>query len=200
MNEKFFDLKKEKQDRMINAALKVFAENGYGHASTDEIVAEASISKGLLFHYFGSKLGLYAFLFDYSTRFAILELNSGVAKEECDFYSLQQQLAEAEVSICRQFPYLLLFLESAATERVEEARLAIEPSRHQVPNCYHNLAARADCSSLGKNSDAAKLARMIRYTKLGLLKKHLREETFSPDALYREIADYLALLQRLMLK
>ena len=25
MNEKFFDLKKEKQDRMINAALKVFA-------------------------------------------------------------------------------------------------------------------------------------------------------------------------------
>ena len=26
MNEKFFDLKKEKQDRMINASLKVFAE------------------------------------------------------------------------------------------------------------------------------------------------------------------------------
>ena len=29
MNGKFFDLKKEKQDRMINAALKVFAINGY---------------------------------------------------------------------------------------------------------------------------------------------------------------------------
>ena len=37
MNEKFFDLKKEKQDRMINAALKVFALNGYRHASTDDI-------------------------------------------------------------------------------------------------------------------------------------------------------------------
>ena len=32
MNEKFFDLKKEKQDRMINGALKVFALNGYKHA------------------------------------------------------------------------------------------------------------------------------------------------------------------------
>ena len=52
MNEKFFDLKKEKQDRMINAALKVFALNGYRHASTDDIVREAAISKGLLFHYF----------------------------------------------------------------------------------------------------------------------------------------------------
>ena len=41
MNEKFFDLKKEKQDRMINAALKVFAINGYQKASTDDIVKEA---------------------------------------------------------------------------------------------------------------------------------------------------------------
>ena len=66
MNEKFFDLKKEKQDRMINAALKVFALKGYEHASTDDIVKEAGISKGLLFHYFISKLGLYSFIYDYS--------------------------------------------------------------------------------------------------------------------------------------
>ena len=57
MHEKFFDLKKEKQDRMINDSLKVFAMNGYAHASTDDIVREAGISKGLLFHYFVSKLG-----------------------------------------------------------------------------------------------------------------------------------------------
>ena len=74
MNERFFELKKEKQDRMINAALYVFAERGYYHASTDEIVKAANISKGLLFHYFGSKIGLYAFLYDYATRFATLEL------------------------------------------------------------------------------------------------------------------------------
>ncbi len=59
MNSKFFDLKKEKQDRMINASLKIFALQGYRHASTDDIVKEAAISKGLLFHYFGSKLGVY---------------------------------------------------------------------------------------------------------------------------------------------
>lgn len=58
MNDKFWDLKKAKQDKMINGALKIFARNGFRHASTDEIVAEASISKGLLFHYFYSKAGL----------------------------------------------------------------------------------------------------------------------------------------------
>ena len=46
MNEKFFDLKKEKQDRMINAALKVFALHGYRHACTDDIVKEAAIKIG----------------------------------------------------------------------------------------------------------------------------------------------------------
>ena len=92
MNEKFFDLKKEKQDRMINAALKVFAMNGYGHASTDEIVREAGISKGLLFHYFISKLGLYAFVYDYSVRYLLLELTTGVNREETDFFKLVDQI------------------------------------------------------------------------------------------------------------
>lgn len=52
MNDKFFDLKQEKQDRMINASLKIFSRGGYRHASTDEIVKEAGISKGLLFPLF----------------------------------------------------------------------------------------------------------------------------------------------------
>ncbi len=60
MNAKFFDVKKAKQDAIINAALKSFALNGYKKTSTDVIVREAGISKGLLFHYFISKQGLYA--------------------------------------------------------------------------------------------------------------------------------------------
>ena len=66
VNEKFWDLKKSRQDSMINGGLRVFAENGFRHASTDEIVAEASVSKGLLFHYFYSKTGLYSFLAEYA--------------------------------------------------------------------------------------------------------------------------------------
>ena len=92
MNEKFFDLKKEKQDRMINAALKVFGMRGYQFASTDDIVREAGISKGLLFHYFGSKLGLYSFVYDYSVRFMSLELKAAVDDKETDFFALHKIL------------------------------------------------------------------------------------------------------------
>ena len=46
MNNRFFELPKEKQDRFINAALQIFAKNGYKKASTDEIVKAAGISRG----------------------------------------------------------------------------------------------------------------------------------------------------------
>lgn len=58
---KFLSLDKEKQDRIINAAMKEFAQKGYDKASTNEMVKEAGISKGLLFHYFQNKKQLYFF-------------------------------------------------------------------------------------------------------------------------------------------
>ena len=110
MNDKFFDLKKEKQDRMINAALKVFALKGYEHASTDDIVKEASISKGLLFHYFISKLGLYTFIYDYSVKYVMLELSTGVDKNETDYFNLCKQVKQAQVQVMNTYPYMVHFL------------------------------------------------------------------------------------------
>ena len=43
MNTRFYSLELEKQQRIINAALKEFARNGYEKASTNEIVKEAEI-------------------------------------------------------------------------------------------------------------------------------------------------------------
>ena len=104
MNSKFFDLKKEKQDRMINAALKVFALQGYRHASTDDIVREAAISKGLLFHYFGSKLGVYQFIYDYSVRYMNLELRSTVDPAERELFALMKQIELAKMHALRGYP------------------------------------------------------------------------------------------------
>jgi AcrR family transcriptional regulator len=47
----------EKRERVINAALMEF-RHGFEHTSTDAIVREAGISKGLLYHYFGTNTRL----------------------------------------------------------------------------------------------------------------------------------------------
>ena len=68
MNEKFFALPEEKRRRIVNAAMEVFGKNEYKRASTDDIAARAGISKGLLFHYFGSKKELYFYLYRHVER------------------------------------------------------------------------------------------------------------------------------------
>ena len=62
MNEKFFALPKDKQERIINAGYKVFASNTYKKSPVNEIALEAGISKSLLFFYFKNKKELYLFL------------------------------------------------------------------------------------------------------------------------------------------
>ena len=46
-----------------------FARYGYEQASTNRIVQAAGIGKGMLFHYFKSKLDLFRYLVDYSLRY-----------------------------------------------------------------------------------------------------------------------------------
>lgn len=62
MNNKFFKLPVEKQQRIINAAYKVFSQNSYKKAPMSEIANEGGISKALLFHYFVNKKELYMYL------------------------------------------------------------------------------------------------------------------------------------------
>ncbi len=55
-----------KRNRILQAALIEFADKGYKKASTNTIVREAQVSKGLLFHYFISKKDLYIYIFKYA--------------------------------------------------------------------------------------------------------------------------------------
>ena len=199
MNEKFFDLKKEKQDRMINAALKIFALNGYKHASTDDIVTEAGISKGLLFHYFGSKLGLYTFLYDYSVRFMKLELTRGVldATSSKDYFELRKQIEYAKMQVLKNYPYMQQFLERSKFENVKEALLAIEEQRNVLQDVYADILAQADKTLFADNLDVIKLDTMLDYTIKGLMTERFQDLSFQPEMLYEETVGYLMMMKQI---
>jgi len=48
----------EKQESILQAALKLFAENGYNATATSKVAQEAGVSEGLIFRHFGNKEGL----------------------------------------------------------------------------------------------------------------------------------------------
>lgn len=197
MNGKFFDLKKEKQDRMINAALKVFALNGYRHASTDDMVKEAAISKGLLFHYFGSKLGVYTFVYDYSVRYMTLELSTVVDTKEKNLFELMKQTESAKLHAMRGYPYMQQFLNRCMMEDVSEALLAIAEKRNLLNDAYENVFKQVDSTGLPKGVDAAKLRKMLELTADGLMTERFYDASFQPDMLYEEIVSYLDMMKTL---
>ena len=57
---RFNKLPAEKRERILEAAAKEFAANGYDGASLNHILDEAGISKGAAYYYFDDKADLYA--------------------------------------------------------------------------------------------------------------------------------------------
>ena len=198
MNGKFFDLKKEKQDRMINAALKVFAQQGYRHASTDDIVREAGISKGLLFHYFGSKLGVYTFVYDYSVRYMTLELSSCVDNKCTELFSVMKQVEAARMHAMRGYPYMQQFLSRSMTEDVSEVLLAIEEKKDLLTDTYDYIWSRVDYSALPGTVDGEMLRKMLDFSIKGLLAERIQDDSFQPEMLYEEVSAYLDMMKRIV--
>ncbi len=197
MNAKFFDLKKEKQDRMINAAIKVFAKAGYKHASTDDIVKEAGISKGLLFHYFESKLGVYTFIYEYSVRYTILELESVVDKEENNPFKLISQIEAARMHTMMGYPFMQEFLNGAYHEDVNEALMAIEEKRNTLIDRYDSIMSQINYDVFKSGVDGKKVLKMMEYTSNELMRRHFLDGSLQPEMLYEELVSYIDLMRKI---
>lgn len=134
MNEKFFTLSPEKQARITNAALEVFARNDYKHASTDDIAAKAGISKGLLFYYFRNKQSLYLYLYDY----ALEQVRGQVLRQKLDgvtdFFELMHIGARAKLELLTRCPYLLEFSIRAFYSRGEAVSDAVQARLNGGPH------------------------------------------------------------------
>lgn len=54
--------------RLIEVATEVFARDGFAHAATEAIVARAGVTRGALYHHFGSKEGLFKAVLEHVQR------------------------------------------------------------------------------------------------------------------------------------
>lgn len=181
---------------MINAALKVFARSGYRHASTDDIVKEAGISKGLLFHYFGSKIGLYSFVFDYSVRFMLLELSREVKKSETDFFELNRQIEHARMQVMRIYPHMQQFLNRAMKEDCPEAVEETKDRREEYLERMQTYKLQANYRVFDSVGDPERIISLMRYTINGITEEMSSRYDFTPEKLYQEICEYIDILKR----
>lgn len=207
MKEKLRNLDQEKLDRVINAALKVFAENGYAKASTNEMVKEAGISKGLLFHYFQNKKGLFLFLYDYMYEILMKELVGKANWEERDLFLKYKQLATLKLDVFVKYPKMFDFLRNAYFEEDNEVKKEVEErTKDLLSLSYQQFFTDIDYSKFKEGIDVEKAANIVYWSMEGFSNsyqeriKQLTLDNFELDQVYTEMDDYLELLKKVFYK
>ncbi|KJV06595.1 TetR family transcriptional regulator [Elstera litoralis] len=107
---------------ILAAAMREFAENGYGGARINEIAARADVNKRMLYHYYGGKDALYL---------AVLEATYvGIRSAEVDLHLTDRDPVEAIRELARfTWQYFLdhpEFLSIVSTENLLKAKFLKE--------------------------------------------------------------------------
>lgn len=164
MNQAFFALPEEKRQRILNAALEVFAKHEYKKASTDDIAAKAGISKGLLFYYFHNKKELYLYLFRYANETVSRAAREANLREVTDFFEMLEKGAQAKSGILERSPYLLDFTVRSFYSAQEEISSEIAAAyQEKVGSAFPDYFSHIDFSKFREGVDPAYLFRMLAW-------------------------------------
>ena len=115
-----------KKERILNAALKLFSQQGFHATTTKEIAAESGVAEGLIFYHFGDKRKLLLFLMNNFSFAAQLQEDAGeLSKLPADEALFQYGIAYLQF-LRTNMDYLMLIW---SPELIRDAEVSKEVSR-----------------------------------------------------------------------
>lgn len=193
------NIPEEKHQRIVRAGMENFAKSGYKKATMDEIVADAGISKGLIFHYFGSKKKLFLYLYEFAYSFVYERLVPHFDLEQPDLFERIRQSEQVKLEVMREYPYILDFLISA--RRDENVELYTEMKRFSKENFApwsERFIKGLDIGKLRDGIDLERVVRIIQWCTSGLLAEH--KDNFVLEDVFAEMDIYLDLMRKAFYK
>lgn len=207
MFSKFLNLDVEKQNRILNAAMKEFAQNGFDKASTNNIVKEAGISKGLLFHYFKDKKNLFLFLYDHCIDVSMKEIYEKVNLDERDFFIRLNQITSIKFELLEKYPEMFRFIEKAYMETSNTVKKDLDERNEELVKVnFTKVFEDIDTSKFREDMDIKKIINIIIWTFRGLgddaLKKAKLLSLDKPDynEIFKEAEDYINMFKNCFYK
>lgn len=193
MNDRFFSLPEEKQQAIINAGFRVFAQNSYRKSPMGEIAAAAGISKALLFHYFQNKRELYLFLWHTCARMTAEQL----AQYDCyaaeDVFEMMRRGLRAKVQLMRRYPYMTAFSLKAFYEKDPAVCGAIQSDyRSRVDGQFDAVLARVSGDRFRSGLDVRQMYRQMCWACEGYLWEKLQGGELRPDEVEEDFERMMA--------
>lgn len=193
----FHSLEQQKQQRIINAALNEFARRGFRDASTNAITQQAGISKGALFHYFGNKQKLYAYLMDHTRQQVQTQLLDDFPGSD-DLIEMFVLFSKRKAMLAKDYPLMFDFWYKAFQEQQENPHDS-QMIRQTIDRLNTLMSDRIDTSKLRPGIDLPKAIEICTWLSEGYGRKYSQmNQQLDRDELLTE-ADELFDTLRLML-
>jgi len=195
----------EKRDRIINSAFKEFSFNSYQKASTNKIVADANISKGLLFHYFSSKQVLHEHLRTFAINLVVNKINTEIDWENGDFFERIKKIVAIKMEVTHQYPHIYDFIINFYKEKTID-EIKEMSSKEFSPDLLQKVYAdNIDYSLFNKDIDIKKAMSIINWTleKFGeefLKTKAASNKPFDLAKIEEDMNGYIEILKRTFYK
>jgi len=196
---KFLSLPQEKQNRIVDAAMTLFGEVGYKKAYISEIASNAGISKALIFHYFGSKKGLYSYLVYYTGKIVMTEAQHERDTANKDFFDRAITTIRFRLALKSRYPAMNSFIESVYNEDEPEVEDDIKRLKAIAKDMHTKVELSVnEASSLKDGVDPIQLVGLIeKYTEGIVYEWHTGN---SIDETINEVGKCLSMLKRNLCK
>ena len=116
--EAYEKITEEKRNRILSTGIKEFSGKSYKDVSTDHITKACGISKGLLFHYFGSKREFYFYCLEKALE--RLTARTGDTTQADDFYDVLFSSMDRKMQLCTRYGDEMHLVNMASRDASEE--------------------------------------------------------------------------------
>jgi AcrR family transcriptional regulator len=205
ITKRFENLDTNKQKRIIDAALSEFKEKGYEQASTNQIVKEAGIGKGMLFYYFKTKRDLYLYLIEYCLEMVEKEYFEAIDDKEPDLLERMKQIVMVKMDFLSKNPEAINFISTIVLNDQIDSDLKSRITALYETG-YAKIYGNIDYTFFKEGIDVQKTFNLIRWSIEGYeneLKRQLKGQDLSAinyDSYAEEFLDYIKVMRTLFYK
>lgn len=193
----FEKLPEERRSAILEAGINEFAACSYPEAGTDRVTAAAGISKGLLFHYFGSKREFYL----YCLAIALGRLTAAAPQAvQGDMYGTLFAFMDAKLAQCVRLPRETAFVNMASREssaEIAQGRGEILARYSVITRTQSEKMMNAAFSALTlKDGDRAVMLEALRTYISALMSKYLVQYQQQPEVFFQRAEEIKNELRR----
>ncbi|HEY8911379.1 MAG TPA: TetR/AcrR family transcriptional regulator [Desulfosporosinus sp.] len=176
MYKNFENLNQDKKRTILEACIHEFAARGFENASTNSIIKEAGISKGILFHYFGNKKSLFLYIVDYGIQTIREEYDKYPLMETGDIFKRLIELGVLKLKLHHAFPDISKILIEALANSPEDLRSEVERKCNSISKEYMPvLFEKIDDSKFREGVNTTKAIQILTLFLEALGEKYLKD-------------------------